>query len=104
MQNEHRLMARWKDVLLYLDTYHLILHIRNANKKVDGGDSRVQSRGKKHTENFFFSHRALPWPRKLLPLTLVSVELGSSVRGIRWGLHRDPLGSASGSDTILDVL
>ena len=45
MQNEHRLIARWKDILLYLDTYHLILHIRNANKKVDGGNSRVQSHG-----------------------------------------------------------
>ena len=81
MQNEHRLIARWKDILLYLDTYHLILHIRNANKKVDGGDSRVESHGKKAQETFF-SHRALRGRKKLLPLTLVSVELGSSVRGI----------------------
>ena len=37
MQNEHRSIACWKDILQYLDTYHLILHIGIENEKVGRG-------------------------------------------------------------------
>ena len=54
MQNEHRLIARWKDILLYLDTYHLILHIGISNKKVGRGGKRRKEPWEKCTKNFYF--------------------------------------------------
>ena len=54
MQNEHRLIARWKDILLYLDTYHLILHIGIENEKVDRGEVSQDSMEINVQETFIF--------------------------------------------------
>ena len=53
MQNEHRFMARWKDILLYLGTSHLILHIGISQKNGGrgGGEASQEAIGK-HTKTF----------------------------------------------------
>ena len=52
----NRLIAHYKDILLYLDDCHLSFCIGIETKKVDGGKSGVQREGENRTENFF-----LPW-------------------------------------------
>ena len=72
MEWEDPLIARWKDILLYLDTYHLILHTGIAIEKVGRGGKCVQVVYINPWHKTFFWYRALPWPRKLLPLTCVT--------------------------------
>ena len=43
----------WKDILLYGDTYHLILRFRAENEKVKGGDICVQEPTETKEKTFF---------------------------------------------------
>ena len=56
-----RLLFCWKDILLYLDTCHLISRHEVEKEKVDGGDSCVHDPyGKPHQKLFFHHGHPLP--------------------------------------------
>ena len=57
-----QLLMFWKDILLYLPSYHLVLRFGSERRKVDGGKQACTKGGKISHKKLFEMQRALVGP------------------------------------------